>query len=219
VVSPGVSILRLIKVDKVIARFKVPERHIGRLKDRMIKGPVDVAARVDAYPGRVFPGRIVRVAPGLETASRTVAVEAEVKNPDGRLMPGMYSRVEISLGTRMDALRLPLTAVIDRVVGPAMGRNPALKDGPRSDGHARVFVIKKGRARTVRVVLGVRDGRYAEVLRGLAEGVRVITDGKERLRDGRPVRVTGAGANGPGRAARRKTETTDGRVKKQRGAL
>ena len=109
--------------------------------------------------------------------------------------------------------------VTDRIVGPSYGRSPANDEGPRTDGQARVFVVEKGRARAVRVVLGVRDGRYAEVLRGLAEGAQVVTDGKDRLRDGRPVRVAKTRRRKAGMARKEKADPPKGKSKKQRGTL
>jgi RND family efflux transporter MFP subunit len=216
VVNPGKTILRLLKVDKVIARFKVPERDIGRLKDRMAKGQAAVSLKVHAYPGREFFGKVVRTAPGLEPASRTVAVEAEVANPDDRLMPGMYTRVKMNLGKRENALLLPLRALLERRTS---SRNPEGATSRRSmeDGQLRVYVVREGRARLSPVVLGLRSERHAEILSGLAEGASVVVEGKEAVREGRPVRVVGRlKASPPGG----KPKSADGHVKeKRRGAL
>ena len=68
---------------------------------------------VDAYPGEQFTGRVARVAPVLDPATRTAEMEVEVPNPTGRLKPGMYARVRLLSSRKADALVVPKTAVVD----------------------------------------------------------------------------------------------------------
>jgi membrane fusion protein (multidrug efflux system) len=183
----------------------------------MAAGRATVSVKVHAYPGREFTGKVVRTSPGLEAASRTVAVEAELANPDDRLMPGMYARVRMNLGKRENALLLPLKALVDRRAFQAKSKaSPSRRS--MADGQTRVFVVRNGKARQVPVVLGVRNERYAEILSGLNEGARVITDGRETARDGRPVRIV----RGPSTPSQRATDpkSADGSVKdNRRGTL
>ena len=68
---------------------------------------------VDAYPGEKFKGKIARVAPVLDPATRTAAMEVEIPNGDGRLKPGMYARINLTVEEHDNALVIPKTAVID----------------------------------------------------------------------------------------------------------
>ena len=68
---------------------------------------------VDAYPGEEFMGRIARVSPVLDPATRTAPIEIEIPNPGYRLKPGMYARVSITTDTQKDALVVPADAVVD----------------------------------------------------------------------------------------------------------
>ena len=213
VVSPGTAVLRLVRKSPIVVRFKVGERHIGEVRRRMAasdsaapgaqRSPgLPVQIRVDAYPREPFRGVIVRIAPALDVASRTVAVEAELPNQDGRLMPGMFCRVALDLGTRQRALLVPLRALV--------ARRDRHSDERRSA--ARVFVVRDRRARLTQIQLGAEDpgakgaggdGGRGEVLSGLEEGQQVVVEGHDSLEDGAPVEVVSAGAPTAGKAARK----------------
>ena len=68
---------------------------------------------VDAFPGEHFMGRIARVSPVLDPATRTAPIEIEIPNSGFRLKPGMYARVSILTGSKKDALVVPSNAVVD----------------------------------------------------------------------------------------------------------
>lgn len=204
VVSAGTPVLRLVQRDPLVVRFKVGERHIGELQRRTGgETPLTVGIEVDAYPDQTFRGEVVRLAPALETASRTAPVEAELKNTDGRLMPGMFCRVTLDLGTRRKALLLPLRALLDGAEG-----------GTTRLGETRtvqVFAVQGGQARRVELELGVEQsgpgplGGVGEVLTGLEEGAMVVIQGQQSLEEGDRVVVVGqegtAAAAEPGAAA------------------
>ena len=68
--------------------------------------------QVDAYPGETFAGRVARVAPVLDPATRTAQIEVEVPNRDFRLKPGMYARVQFTVERRPNALVVPTNALV-----------------------------------------------------------------------------------------------------------
>jgi RND family efflux transporter MFP subunit len=132
---------------------------------------------VDAFPGEVFSGRISRIAPVFDPATRTAEMEIEVPNRSGRLKPGMYARVTLTVGTRQNALVVPRNAVVD------------------VEGKRGVFVPQENRAQFRAVQTGLQDETRVEITGGLSEGARVITTGALALRDGDPIQL--AGQNGP----------------------
>jgi membrane fusion protein, multidrug efflux system len=73
-------------------RFQLPERHLAALRQGL-----PVAATVDPYPGETFTGRVSTVGRVVDPQTRTVMVETEFPNRDGRLSPGLFARVEIDL--------------------------------------------------------------------------------------------------------------------------
>ncbi len=135
---------------------------------------------VDAFPGEVFTGRIARVSPVLDPATRTAPIEIEIPNPTARLKPGMYARVSVTTSTAKEALVVPATAVVD------LG------------GRRGVFTPLNETAVFRALDLGTEQKDLVEILGGLADGDTVITTGSSALRDGDRI-VLPAGAGGRGR--------------------
>jgi len=163
-VVPGQAVVELVQVDqlKVVAPASsgdVPYLEEGR--------PVQI--RVDAVPGEVFQGTITRLGAELDASARTLDVEAELPNPDGRLRPGMLATLEVPRQTLAGALLVPLEAVVD------LGEERA------------VFVVEGGIARRRIVELGPVLGDRVVVSSGIGPGDRVIVEGESRVADGQPV--------------------------------
>jgi RND family efflux transporter MFP subunit len=153
-------------------------------KDLRMVSPGDVAeVEVDAYPGEKFHGKIARVAPVLDPATRTAQMEVEIPNTDNRLKPGMYARINLTVEERKDTLVAPKNAVID-------------------------FENKRGvwmpneenRAKFVAVQLGIDGGENVEILSGLKEGDKFVTTGAGAVRNNDQLLI--AGQAGPGGAGR-----------------
>jgi membrane fusion protein (multidrug efflux system) len=98
-------------------------------------------------------------------------MEIEVPNPTGRLKPGMYARISLTVGTRENALVVPRNAVVD------------------VEGKRGVFVPQGNRAQFRTVETGLQDETRVEITEGLPEGARVITTGALALRDGDPIQI------------------------------
>lgn len=166
-------------------------RLVANLVERDLRRVVvGTSARVDvdAYPGEVFSGRVARLAPVLDPATRTAQIEVEIPNPSDRLKPGMYARVALTLELHENALVVPRNALVD--VGGRRG----------------VFLLDPGegtpRARFQGLDVGLQDQAKAEVKSGLSEGQRVITTGAAALRDGDTVVLPGQGGGRQGRPDR-----------------
>lgn len=146
---------------------------------------VEAKVQVDTFSGEDFIGRVSRVAPVFDPATRTAQMEIEVPNPGFRLKPGMYARVRLTVERRPNALTVPSNAVVD------------------ADGKRGVFMVKDQTAKFVETKIGLSDGERIEILDGLREGDRVITAGALALRDGDRVALVsdsaGRGGRGGGR--------------------
>lgn len=137
----------------------------------------------DAYPGREFAGRIVRIAPLLKETSRQARVEIEVPNPERLLKPGMFIRARIEFDRHENATVVPVAALA------------------RRDGRQGVFLVdaQEKKARFVPVTLGILDGELAEVVEPPLSG-QVVTMGHHLLEDGAAIRLpeeTPAGTEKP----------------------
>lgn len=178
-VDPGASVGQNAPVVEVVDISRV--RLVANVVERDLKelqAGDTTRVQVDAYPGETFTGRIARVSPVLDPATRTASLEVEIPNPDARLKPGMYARVGITMDTKKDALVLPSDALAD------LG------------GRRGVFQVQNGTAVFRTVQVGSEQGYLVEVLGGLSEGDEVITTGARALRDGDPVIVSGADGRG-----------------------
>jgi RND family efflux transporter MFP subunit len=87
----------LVQTSPLKLRFQLPERYLARVR----RGQA-VRATIDPYPGETFTGRVTVVGGVVDSATRTVAVETEFANSDGRLSPGLFARVEIDLGPAVE---------------------------------------------------------------------------------------------------------------------
>jgi RND family efflux transporter MFP subunit len=74
-------------------RFRLPERYLANLRNGQT-----VRATFDPYPGETFQGKVTQIGGVVDPTTRTVAVETELPNRDGRLSPGLFARVEIEVG-------------------------------------------------------------------------------------------------------------------------
>jgi RND family efflux transporter MFP subunit len=144
------------------------------------------------FPGQSFVGKLVRTAKSIDLASRTLLVEIDVDNRDGKLMPGAYAEVHLRLKASHPTFIVPVSTLIFRGQGLQVG---TVVKGPNGDV-----------AKLVNVSLGQDDGRTVEVISGLNEDSRVIQDPPDSLIDGEPVHVvqmreTPAGGSPPGASA------------------
>jgi RND family efflux transporter MFP subunit len=180
-VDPGASVGQNAPVVDVvdISRVRLVANVVEKDLEQLQTGDT-TRVQVDAFPGETFTGRIARVSPVLDPATRTAPIEIEVPNPDFRLKPGMYARVSITTDTTKDALVVPSDALAD--LGGRRGVFQVLND-------TAVF-------RTVQV--GSEQQKFVEILSGVAEGEQVITTGARALRDGDRVILAG-GQRGGGR--------------------
>jgi membrane fusion protein (multidrug efflux system) len=87
----------IVQTSPLKLRFQLPERYLARVK----RGQT-VRATVDPYPGQTFAGKVTVIGGVVDSSTRTVAVETEFSNADGRLSPGLFARVEIDLGPTVE---------------------------------------------------------------------------------------------------------------------
>lgn len=134
----------------------------------------DAKVTVDSHPGRVFAGRVVRVAPyvlDIEAQNRTVEIDVELTEPgvSAELLPGTSADVEVVLEVREAVLRIPTAALLEG---------------------GRVLVPTNGTLEERTVEVGLRNWNYAEVRAGLESGQQVVVS-LERLevKPGARVRI------------------------------
>lgn len=176
--NAGASALTLQQLDPVYVDFRLPQRHLAAVRPGQ-----KVEVNLDAYPGKTFTGRVTAVDSKVDGATRNVAVEATLANPQRLLMPGMFANVSMDVGTQQSYLTLPQTAITYNPYG------------------AVVFLVKKGKVRGPGgeqeglvaeqsfVTAGPTRGDQVAILEGLKPGDRVVTSGGLKLRNGTPLIV------------------------------
>jgi membrane fusion protein (multidrug efflux system) len=174
-------------------------RMVANLVERdMRRVPVGTNAfvEVDAFPDEKFKGRVSRVAPIFDPATRTAEIEVEVPNAGFRLKPGMYSRVQLTIETRADALTVPRNALIeaDGRSGVFVATASQEAQGIRGGGQGQDVML----AKFVPVQVGIRDGEHIEITDGLKDGAQVITTGAGALKDGDRIVAANADATARG---------------------
>lgn len=186
-VTQNVTLLSVVDISTVRLVVNLVERDL-----RKVSVGAGASVTVDAYPGEEFSGRVARVAPVLDPATRTAEMEVEIVNPTGRLKPGMYARVRMTSARKANALVVPKAAVVD------------------AQGRKGVYMVQKNQAVFRAVSLGLEEPDRIEVTDGLNEGDAVVTTGASALRDGARVQVAGGG--GPGGGSRAGGEGRPGQV-------
>jgi RND family efflux transporter MFP subunit len=184
-VSQNAPVVDVVDISRVRLVVNVVERDLKELK-----AGDGAKVEVDAFPGETFQGRIARVAPVLDPATRTAPIEIEVPNTDFRLKPGMYARAGITTPVKKDTLVVPLDAVAD------LG------------GRRGVFQHLNGVAIFRTVEIGTEGEQFVEVLGGLSEGDQVITTGARALRDGDRIQLAGGGDGRRGNGGRGRGDGT-----------
>jgi len=121
-------------------------------------------------------GVVYAVESKVDLTTRTLKARARLPNPGGRLIPGSFARVEITLERIPDAIVVPAAAIVPQLEGE------------------RVFVCENGRARSVPVTTGIRTDRTVQVKSGLHPGDTLILTGLLQVSDGTVVRISGTPA-------------------------
>jgi RND family efflux transporter MFP subunit len=134
------------------------------------------------FPGQSFTGKLVRTARAIDPASRTLLVEFDVDNRDGKLLPGAYTEVHMNVHQGVAPLIIPVSALIFRNQGLQVS---TVVKGPNGD-----------QAKLLQVTLGQDDGSTVQVIHGLSADSQVIQNPPDSLIDGEPVHVVQPGKDG-----------------------
>jgi len=139
-----------------------------------------VTFQVEAFPGRVFTGKIAYVSPALDQTTRTLSIEALVDNPDRVLKPGFFAKGYVALSVDHAVISAPDDAVSTLA------------------GVSTVYVVEDGKARQQIVSLGAHTDKQWEVTQGLKGDEVVAVSQLNQLATGMSV-TTGGGGEGRGR--------------------
>ena len=165
-VTVQTPIALVVDMDKVKIDLDTPEKYLPRVS----KGQ-EAQISVDAYPQEEFSGRVTKISPIVDLATRSAPIEIIVDNPQHRLQSGMFAKVRLILAEHKNVPVILKEAV--------MGKEPDLY----------VYMVKDNRAILQKVTLGIREGPYYQVREGVKEGDLVVIMGQQRLKDKAQVSV------------------------------
>jgi len=162
----GGAIVTVARTDVLRVFITVNERNSA-----MVSIGKEASVTLDALPGRVFRGSVVRLAPFFDPTTRTLDAEVQLGNTDGALRPGMYGRGSITLERHSGATVLPAAAM------------------QISNDQRYVFILDGNRVRRRNIETGYDAGEWLEVKSGVHAGERVVIAGADGLSEGSVVRV------------------------------
>ncbi|HET8727392.1 MAG TPA: efflux RND transporter periplasmic adaptor subunit [Alphaproteobacteria bacterium] len=170
-VTAGERIVNLEQIDPIKVDFRIPEIYLTS-----VSAGQKISVVVDAVPGEIFEGEIYAIAPQVDINGRALQLRARIANPEGRLLPGLFARINVVVDVREDALLVPEAALV-----PQQGKR-------------FVYRVVDGRAVLTEVSIGNRQDGMVEILNGLDAGALVVTAGQMKLSDGTPVEIIDRGA-------------------------
>ena len=177
--SAGTTIVTLQALDPVFMDFFVPQQSVDR-----IRIGAAVTVKIDAFKDETFPGEISAINPKVEASSRNLQIRATLKNPDHKLLPGMYATVDMVSGAPENYITLPQTAITYNPYGDTVY---VVDDkGAGADGKPQLVV------RQTFVTTGPTRGDQVAVLKGVSAGQTVVTAGQIKLHNGSPVLINNA---------------------------
>ncbi|MCM8780533.1 MAG: efflux RND transporter periplasmic adaptor subunit [Candidatus Omnitrophica bacterium] len=164
-VTPQTPIALILSMDKVKIVLDIPERYLAR-----IALGLKARIQVDSYPEEEFWGKVNKVIPVVDLATRTAPVEIVLDNPKHRLKSGMFARVGLILEERRAVPVILKESIITR------------------DQDSYVYIVENNRAVLKKVRLGLKQGPYYQVLEGIKEKDLVVIMGQQRLTPGAKVK-------------------------------
>lgn len=162
----GMPIFVVQQINPVKVTISVSESLYSYIKKGMA-----VEVELDALPEKKFQGKVSRITPLIDAATRTFDVEVSVANGQELIKPGMYARVVMNYGSRKNIV-VPDVSVVKQL----------------GSGDRYIYVYQAdGTVKFQKVELGRRMGAEYEILSGIADGDEVVTSGQVALKNGSAV--------------------------------
>lgn len=172
----GDRVTTIQTVDPIWADFYLPQQTLAQLHVGL---PVHIKS--DAFPNKLFEGKITTIEPLVDVSTRNVLVEATIANKDQTLTPGMFVNVVVEVGNPQKYITLPQTAITFNPYGNLVYL--ITPNGQDENGKPKLFANQSF------VVTGDMRGEQIAVLSGIRENQTVVTSGQLKLKNGSRVRI------------------------------
>jgi len=155
-----------------MVNFSLPQRDLARLQTGL-----SVRVYSADFPELNLEGTITAINPSVEKATRNVKVQAQLRNPGERLLPGMFVEVDVVLPNPQTVLAIPATAILYAPYGDSVF---IIEDRPEDQGGGKVV-------RQQIVKTGVSRGDFIAITQGLQLNATVVSTGTFKLQNGQTV--------------------------------
>ena len=210
--NSGATIVTLQELDPIYVDFHLPQRNLADLKVGQ-----KVTLTLDAFKDKPFEGTLTAISPKVDGDTRNVQVEASVPNHDRVLTPGMFANVSVEVGDKERHLTLPQTAIVYNPYGAtvylvktraefdkAQAAAAALNDDKKTTDTkpADAKPADKGKpdpaksppaddlvAQQAFVTTGATRGDQVAIVKGIDEGVEVVSSGQLKLKSGSGIKI------------------------------
>lgn len=164
-VTPTTLITKLVSSGQVKISFSIPEKYASEIENN-----ATITFTIPNNPQK-FTAKIYAIEPEIETATRTLKIRAIADNSNGKLLPGTFATIELSLKNIKDAIVIPTEAVV-----------------PIQDGKV-VYIANNGKAKEVKIETLARTAKDVVVTSGIKSGDTLLTSGVMSLKDEADIKV------------------------------
>jgi membrane fusion protein (multidrug efflux system) len=175
-VSTGSPIVSLQADEQVYVNFSLPQKTLSKIQAGM-----QLAVVSDAYPEQTFVGTLTAISPVIDPATRSVALQGTIDNPDGLLRSGLFVNIELVADQTEEVLLIPSTAILYAPYGNSVY---VVESKQSEDGSAESLIAKQKFIR-----IGRTRGDFVSVLSGLEAGDRIVSTGAFKLRNGAAIAI------------------------------
>ena len=168
-IADGAKLLTVMDDSTLRVQFGIPETEAV-----LVKNGLPVTLTADSVPGRTFDATLSRNSGALNSMTRTLSVEADLKNAEHALKPGMFLMARVGMEKHDAALVIPIDALLTEKTKTS------------------VFKLAEGKAKKTAVKTGFNDGVNVEILEGAEEKDTLIVFGKVAVADGQPIKPKAA---------------------------
>jgi HlyD family secretion protein len=179
--APQIPVFTVVEMDDVKITIDVIESQFNKVKIGQ-----KAYINVDTYPDTVFVGEISKISPTLNLMTKTSPAEIIISNPEHKLRPGMFARVDVITDVHKNALIIPRYSIIERTSLEYIGGDIS---STKTIVNKYVFVVESGIAREVKIETGIENGRIVEVLQGLNDRDLIVSMGQHNLSDSTKVEI------------------------------
>ncbi len=175
-INAGQQVVGLTALDPLYVDFALPDQYLSKLSKDL-----EVTVRSDAFPDRLFKGKLTAINSMVDPVTRNVPLQATLENPDHALHPGMFAKVEVALSETKKTIVIPGSAVSYAPYGDSVFVIEKQKD-PKTGKDSEVLRQQFAR-------IGEARGDFVAVTQGLKAGQTIVSTGVFKLRNGMAVAV------------------------------